>query len=357
MTQTLPTTHFFRVVMLVAVASLVGILGVSFASPLLAQAQSSQDLGSSGNELVMTAIPPRTETITVKPGETFQTSVQLRNVSSQSQSITTDVQDFIVGQDGKTPTAISRSESAPLRWSLASWIIVSPTERVLGPNELGQYDVVIQVPKDALPGGHYAMILHYPTPLSGKTKGANAKAPTSASEISPRVGTLVYVRVAGDVHEEALIRSFTVPQWVEFGPVNMRYAVENLSDIHITPQSSIVIKNMFGKTVTTIASEALNIFPSTMREFTATFDQIWGFGPYSAHLTVPYGETGKMVTATATFWMFPHRLVLAVLVILMSMLAISIVVRRHFMHRSDVKTKQIEMLEDRIKELEQRVQN
>ena len=133
MTQTLPTTHFFRVVMLVAVASLVGILGVSFASPLLAQAQSSQDLGSSGNELVMTAIPPRTETITVKPGETFQTSVQLRNVSSQSQSITTDVQDFIVGQDGKTPTAISRSESAPLRWSLASWIIVSQPNASLVP--------------------------------------------------------------------------------------------------------------------------------------------------------------------------------------------------------------------------------
>lgn len=329
--------------------------GVVF--PLVARAQSIQDLGGSTNALVMTAIPPRTETITVKPGETFQTSVQLRNVSNQSQSITTDVQDFIVGLDGKTPTAISRSESAPLRWSLASWIIISPTERTLSPNELARYDVVIQVPKDALPGGHYAMILHYPTPLSGKTKDANAKALTSASEISPRVGTLVYVRVAGDVHEEALIRSFTVPQWVEFGPVNMRYAVENLSDIHITPQSSIVIKNMFGKTVTTIASEALNIFPSTTREFTATFDQVWGFGPYSAHLTVPYGETGKMITATATFWMFPHRLVLAILVILMSLLAISIVVRRHFMHRGDVKTKQIEMLEDRIKELEQRVRD
>ena len=357
MTRALPTTHSKFVATIVMVASIVGMVCISLAFPLFAQAQSTPDLGTGSNELVMTAIPPRTETLTIKPGETFQTSIQLRNVSSRTQSVTTDVQDFIVGLDGKTPTAISSSESAPLRWSLASWIIVSPTERTLGPNELARYDVVIQVPKDALPGGHYAMILHYPTPFGKTTKGGGAKAALSASEISPRVGTLVYVRVAGDVHEEALIRSFTVPQWVEFGPVNMRYAVENLSDIHITPQSSIVIKNMVGKTVTTIASEALNIFPSTTREFTATFDQIWGFGPYSAHLTVPYGETGKMITATATFWMFPHRLVLAVLVILISLLAIYIVVRRHLMHRNDVKTKQIEMLEDRIKELEQRTRN
>ena len=182
MTTALPNTFLKNGAKIVVIAGIVGMAYASIASPLLAQAQSNQDVGSSTNALVMTAIPPRTETITVKPGETFQTSVQLRNVSGQSQSITTDVQDFIVGQDGKTPTAISRSESAPLRWSLASWIIVSPTERVISSNELAQYDVVIKVPKDALPGGHYAMILHYPTPLSGKTKGVSAKTPTSASE-------------------------------------------------------------------------------------------------------------------------------------------------------------------------------
>src|SRR3989344_6013488 len=304
------------------------------------------------NSVVLMAIPPRTENLHAKPGETIQTTVRLRNVSQQAQHIVTESSDYVIGADGKTPVPITQQEAAPLRWSLASWMTVSPTQTTLAPNQIGQFDVVIQVPKNALPGGHYAVILH--TIANGQNGGKNGQPiqTQGTSAVSPKVGTLVYVTVEGDIHEEAFIRSFTAPSWVEFGPVPMKYKVENVSDIHITPQASIVIKNLFGGVVDTIAVEQLNIFPYSTREFTTTLDKVWGFGPYRAFLTVPYGTSGKMVRASLMFWMIPYKLILAALVILAALLAIGIAVRRHIEHRNTLSTKRIEVLEERIKELE-----
>jgi uncharacterized integral membrane protein len=63
-----------------------------------------------------------------------------------------------------------------------------------------------------------------------------------------------------------------------------------------------------------------------------------------------------MLTATAVFWMFPTRVVLAILVIVMTLIAVAIVIRRHLDHRNNAKSKQIEVLEDRIRELEEQTQ-
>lgn len=300
--------------------------------------------------VTLTAIPPRTDVIRVQPGETFQTAIRLKNTSGGTQNIRTEAQDFIIGEDGKTPIPITEKEAAPLRWSLASWLLVSPSERALGPNETGTYDVLIQVPEDALPGGHYAMVLHSPSGTENREEAAG-----SVTSVNQRVGTLLYVIVSGDITENAVIRNFTVPSWVEFGPVPMSFTVENLSDIHITPQPSIDMYNIFGTKVDTLTTEQLNIFPYSKRDFSTEFGNIWGFGPYTATLIVPYGEAGKIAMATRTFWMIPYRIILAVLTILLVLLAVIIVIRRHILHRNSVETQHIEVLEERVRELEKKV--
>ena len=55
------------------------------------------------------------------------------------------------------------------RWSLASWITLTPTEQLLQPNQTVGINVIIEVPEDALPGGHYAMITHQPVSTGGLT--------------------------------------------------------------------------------------------------------------------------------------------------------------------------------------------
>lgn len=320
------------------------------------QQEVSSDLNLASESLVMTAIPPRTDVLEIKPGETIQTSVQLKNVSGKTQTVGSQVKDFIIDKDGRTPIPVTATEAAPLRWSLASWVTISPSTRTIAPNEIAQFDVVIRAPANALPGGHYAMIVHSPVSEAVKAAKAGRKL-QSASAVSPQVGTLVYVKVPGDIHEEAFIRSFQAPSWMEFGPVPMSYLVENLSDIHISPQASIEVKNIFGMTKEKIVIEPLNIFPYSTRQFSAQFDNTWGFGPYTAHLTVPFGTSGKIVSSSIVFWMFPYRIVLSVLVLFFVILALYIVIKRHIDHRNDVKTHHIEVLEERIRELEQKMRN
>jgi hypothetical protein len=301
------------------------------------------------DSITITAIPPRLGddgTLKAKPGEKIQASVRVRNSSKQTVRLESLVQDFVIGEDGSTPTPVDDTVSN--RWSLASWTVLTPTSQTLKPGEVGQLTVLIEVPADALPGGHYAMVLHRPAVNQGQfeLKGA------ASSGVNQRVGTLLYVMVDGPINEEAFVRNFTFPKFSEFGPMPFGFAVENGSDIHIKPQISIEIYNFFGKQVETIQIEPKNIFPLTSRSFEGQWDRVWGIGPYSARLVMSYGSQGQVAIAKTSFWLIPYRLVIAALVVIFSALAVLVVLRRHFLHRAANEQARIKQLEEKLEQLE-----
>ena len=315
----------------------------------------AQELGQS-DELFLTTIPPKTENIKLNPGETKQISIQLRNGSLFTTPIYVEAKDYIISDDGTTPIPLEETQGDKLRWSLANWLEVLPASTELLPGQTASFDVVIKAPEDALPGGHYAMVLFSPNPADPlENLDSQESAPQTAAVISPKVGTLVYVEVSGDIREEAFIRSFKVPTWVEYGPVPLEFRVENLSDIHLTPQAKITITNLLGQTEEVLTVPLQNVFPYSTRAFSAEFDQTWGIGPYTAQLEVSYGSQGKLQVASAMFWMLPYRVMLAVLLIFVVLMTILILVRRYIIHRQDYSSKHIEILEERIRELEDRV--
>ncbi len=305
-------------------------------------------------ELGLTAIPPRLGddgSLEVEPGQIVQTEVRVRNTTSQFQTIQTLVEDFIIGEDGKTPTPVpSNSDS---RWSLASWIEVPNSQTVLPPGVSQSVPIIIRVPENALPGGRYAMVMHQPIVDSQTTLSA---AIGGQAGINQRVGTLVYVRVEGAVTEEAHIRNITIPGFSEFGPVPISFEIENLSDIHIQPITQIRVTNMLGREVSELKVESQNIFPYTIRDFKAEWDQVWGFGRYTAHFMTVYGSQGETVTASYSFWVLPYKLILTVLVVILALIGMFVAVRRHLYHRNDLSSQHISLLEDRVRQLENELQ-
>lgn len=297
--------------------------------------------------LTTTAIPPRLE-VSAKPGTTIQKTIKVQNTSASTQNYTSDVEDFIVAEDGITPVPIT--EKVTSRYGLSKWVTISPTKFTLRPNEIQVLDVLIQVPPDALPGGHYAMVLHQAgAPVH---KAGEILTPQGSTGVAARVGSLVYMTVEGPVNEQAFVRSFTAPSFLEFGPVTFSYKVENRSDVHIRPQSSIEVKDMFGRTMDKIKVDERNIFPFTTREFSAAYEHYWGLGRYTAQLVVPYGSHGNVTQASVSFWIIPYRLIAGVAMLLGAVAAIAILIRRYMLHKSDEKTRQIEMLQQRVSELE-----
>ncbi len=313
-------------------------------------------VGENDSQLVLTAIPPRLgddNTLRGNPGETIQKTIRIKNTSQKPVRVTSSAIDFIIGEDGQTPVPISSADDQANRWSLASWITLVPNTQVLQPNETRAINLVIDIPQNALAGGHYAMITHQPDFNLSPTTTDKAQ-PNTVTGVNQRVGTLVYLVVNGDINEDVMIREFKFPDFSELGPIPFSFTLENLSDVHIRPNMKVEIKNIFGQTVTNIPVETRNIFPLSSKEFQGLWDQIWGYGRYTAILSVTYGDHGKTTIATTHFWFFPATLVIAGVIILLVLLAMAIAIRRHLIHRKESEAKRIAELEAQLAEMEKK---
>ena len=195
------------------------------------------------------------------------------------------------------------------------------------------------------------MITHQPD-VSGIDEGENETSSAQSSGINQRVGTLLYVVVDGPINEQAYIRAFNVPEFMEFGPVPFSFQIENASDIHIRPQIGLEIRNFFGQKVETIQPETKNIFPYTTRDFSGKWDRVWGFGRYSAEAVVSYGTSGSVVMAKTYFWLIPIKLIIAIISALLILILGGMSIRRHMMHRKQDQSKRISELESKLNELE-----
>ena len=256
--------------------------------------------------LGLSAIPPRLE-VTVKPGQHITKEIKIRNESDTVRIINTDVVDFIVTDDKGTPIRLPISEKIN-RWASSTWVQVGNQNKIK-PGETKSMMITIIVPENATPGGHYAMILHNPN------NEAVFSETGSKASIETNVGTLLYITVPGKITQDAKIDYFTAPKFQEYGPVDFKSSVTNLSDIHIKPIGNIKITNMLGgKTANIIYNDKeYNIFPLTTRIFENTLNKKFMFGRYKATINAAYGTAGGALAATVFFWVIPWRLILLVL--------------------------------------------
>lgn len=274
----------------------------------------------------LTAIPPKLE-LTAKPGETLQELVKLRNESTTEKAFDAYIKDFIVTDDQGTPIAVEEETSN--RWSMASWMYTTPTKAVIKPEETRSFAVSINVPADALPGGHYAMVIF--RPLTGGELGED----TSGAGISQEIGILVSLQVEGEITENAVLTKFkTDKNLEEFGPVNFFSTIENLSDIHIKPQGKIVIENVLlskiiDRPTRILNLEEVNIFPLASRNYENQLPGKWHFGQYRATLTASYGTQGKTLEGVIYFWIVPISAIAAVLVPTLILIAALLYIARH----------------------------
>lgn len=292
-------------------------------------------------DISLVVSPPRTDLV-IKPGETLQKNVKMTNTSDTELILGVTVVDFIVTDDIGTPIKVEQEASG--RFLASPWFTLTTDELVIPPRETAQITALITAPVDALPGGHYAGIYFE----SKDRRGASQ----TVSYTTAQVGSLFALTVEGDINYDALVKDFSTKTTLyEFGPIDMDVVIENQSDTHITPVTTITITNMFGQTVGSLKLDSLNIFPFAERQQTATWDQVWGLGQYEATVMVSYGP-GLTTSRTLSFWILPYRLIAAILIILLVLIAAGVSIRRHVLHRQDERDDQIDQLKRKIAEME-----
>ncbi len=261
----------------------------------------------------ITIVPPVSE-FKVDPGDKSEGLLKIVNSGNQALTFKVQVKDFVVEDTVGTPHILP-DNTLSKKYSASSWIAVSPDTFTVPAGKTQQINYYLQVPLDARPGGHYAAIVYEPQQLLG-VQGTGAGVET-------HLGTLFYVRVNGNIVENATVKTFKPENsFAEYGPVKINTQIINYSDSHIRPIGTVSVKNILGQVVYSQALEEHNIFPEATRDFTNTIGKKFMFGPYTAELKATYGTNNNLTLfASAGFFILPWKYVaIALLVIIVVVL-------------------------------------
>lgn len=286
---------------------------------LLFPALSAQAQQSEGLQIRPAIIEDR-----VDPGDVYNFSIKLTNISDLERTIYLDTQN-ITGLDARgVPIFAEGNEPTP--HELRSWVTLPKDVYVLLPQQTVDVPFTIRVPNDASPGAHFGGIFFDSRPPQAQTTGA---------AVGARVGTIINLRIAGTIVEEMLLREFSTEKFIYSSPpVNFLARIDNLGNVLLRPRGGIEVTDMFGKKVATVTvnESGAAVFPASDR----TYEAVWehegvAFGRYQAQLGIIYGEEGrKTVVRSTSFWILPLKPVLTLVATLLgSVLLLFWLVRRH----------------------------
>ncbi len=265
-------------------------------------------------EKIGLAISPLTFELTANPGDTLTNKLKIYNPTDNAVVVTMEVEDFrAIGEAGQV--VVSKEEENT--YSLRKWIITQPKEFTIESKKEKFVDFVIEVPINAEPGGKYGSIL-----ASMSVFSSNGKDSTGA-KVAPKVGALVLLSIAGEVKEDIIIKDFTTPSFLEYGPIPFTIKFENKGSVHSKPKGFVTITDWRGNKVKDLEFPQNNVMPGSVRKIETSWNTKWLFGKFTATIVGIYGASNVSLDPyTITFWVLPWRLMLGTSVVLLIVLTI-----------------------------------
>lgn len=294
---------------------------ILFFSPLV-QAVDKKPVSPNQNAGQALEIAPPVLNLTADPGETIQAKIALRDVSSSSLLVTNEINDFTaIGEDGTPKIILDQAEPSP--YSLIKWISPIPSV-TLKSRQIQNVPVTINVPKDAAPGGYYGVVRFTATAPEIEGNGVS---------LSTSIGALIFVRVKGDATQKLSVEEFFVSKKGKKGfifestPLEFVQRLKNEGNVHEQPIGRILVKDLFGRPAVNlnVNLEGRNILPGTIRKFEVPLDKAaigdrTLIGPYTATLTVKYGDKEQTITDTVSFWIIPWKIILFIIVVIIAII-------------------------------------
>ncbi len=294
-----------------AVIVMASFLVAGLTAPLV---RAATQTNSSGNAIKVS--PVRTD-LTIQPGESKQLSINLQNLTTGSVEYVAIINDFVAGsgESGQPALILDANKFAPSH-SLKRYITPIPNV-IVGGGQSKDVTVTITIPKDAAAGGYYGAVRFAP---------AGSADPSKNVTLSASVGSLILVKVPGDIKEDVTLASFDVRSNPEansgssfFTSNKNLYAVarfNNTGNVHEQPFGKVVLKRG-SKVLQTIEINNTdprgNVLPDSIRRFSVKLDKVGVWGKYTVEGNFGYGSNGQLVSGSTSFFVFPLLYVLSTL--------------------------------------------
>jgi hypothetical protein len=310
-------SKMFREGKLARISASMAALGLLVFATLPASAATST---GPGNGLRIS--PVRTD-LTINPGQSQTVNVTVTNVTSAGATLQTVVNDFTASPDesGNPAIILDTNKFAP-KHSLKRYI--GPVPKFdLPPGGQKNIPIVINIPKNASAGGYFGAIRFAPA-NSGVGPGQNLS-------LAGSVGSLILVKVPGDLQEQVSIASFDArhkdnPNSVFFSPKDITATIrlQNEGNVQEAPFGKVLLKNRSGKTLGTYELNSVtppaNVLPDSIRKFQIGLDKVKGFGQYKLEGNFGYGNGGQLLSASTTFYVIPKSVIIIFVLIVLLLL-------------------------------------
>ncbi len=278
----------------------------------------------------LTLTPVRFE-LTGNPGDKLEGEVLLINEGNVAETYYVSYANFEAQGETGSPAFVEPKEG------LGTWIRAESASITLGARQQKTMPFAIEIPKDAEPGGYFAVIFW----------GTSPPTATSGVAIGSKVGALVLLSVPGDVREDAGLLDFQIQDkkfWHSTLPITFEYRFRNDGADRVKPAGKIIIHNsVYWPTEKLDANPVVgNVLPASTRKFSVDwvnysrpadyappsgfFKKFWSdvdyqwknfaVGFYAARLKLVYGAQNEEARKTVLFFVFPWQLVLVMLVVL-----------------------------------------
>ncbi len=279
--------------------------------------------GGEGVQIKPAIIEDRAE-----PGSTYSFTMRVTNISGTEKTFYLAAEDIKGITDEGVPIFSEENEVTP--YELSNWIQLPQDSVVIPADGTVTIPFTVIVPKDASPGAHFGGVFLLATPPKQRVTG---------SSIGMKVGSIVNLRIAGDVNEDAQLREFSSGHIVygSAASIDFNTRIANLGNVLLRPHGLIEITDMRGAKVAVVKinDSGAGVFPASDK----TFASVWNYdgfalGRYQAVASVVYGEDGRKTISSATsFWVLPLKPILSVLGSIFVALLILYMIVRSYINR------------------------
>lgn len=274
---------------------------------------SATALAEGGNGL---RVSPVRSDVTIKPGQTQTISVTATNITTTEANLQAIINDFTANsnESGQPALLLTPNQFASSH-SLKRFVKPIPSF-TLKPGQQKTIPVVIVVPAEASGGGYYGTVRFAPAGSNGVDKTVT---------LAGSVGSLILLKVPGDIKEQLSIASFDIrqkdaPKSLFFSNKNINAQVrfQNEGNIQEAPFGKILLKDrsnkLLGQYEINDVDPRGNVLPDSIRKFNIPLDKVGKFGMYKVVGNFGYGTNGQLLSASSTFYVIPFVLIMAFLV-------------------------------------------
>ncbi|MCL3859633.1 DUF916 domain-containing protein [Actinotalea sp. K2] len=273
----------------------------------------------------------------VEPGHQYDDHVAIRNVGTEPLELEVYAADAASGEDGSFTVLASDEPSS----AVGGWLTLPVQNLEIAPRDTALVPFSMIIPSEVEPGdyaGGIVAVVH--TQGTGETSGV---------DVQTRVGTRVYVRVAGPVEPGLTVESVTASYAHVVNPARpgssvVSYTVVNTGNVRLDAVPTVEVKAPFGLWSHVVeADPVVDLFPGMAVSRTIELP-VAPLGPMTVDVVVqPVASAGQEITvpqvrAGTVIWAVPWA-ALVVLVLLALVVWSAVRARRRVRERTDGPTR------------------